>query len=82
MTDYIHVFLCASAGLLAFFESCGENSPFVRNYHRITEYESFFFFFFCVACFANCVLPFATGRMTVSQGSQSNSNCEFEKGER
>lgn len=48
MTDYIHVFLCASAGLLAFFESCGENSPFVRNYHRITEYESFFFFFFSV----------------------------------
>lgn len=59
MTDYIHVFLCASAGLLAFFESCGENSPFVRNYHRITEYESFFFFFFlccvlCELCFTLC----------------------------
>lgn len=52
LTAYTHVFLCASAGLLAFFESCGENSLLL--FATITEYESFFFFLSVLPCTVLC----------------------------
>lgn len=64
--DRLHRVFCTFCWTTSFLpERYSENFPFVRNYHRMNEYESFFFFciILCKLCFMLC----KTGRMTVKE---------------